>query len=111
MDRRLDEGTRHNRKPKRRRWERVNRQDARVAREPETQINAIASAVIKAAVEVHRILGPGFLEAVDEQALGFELALRGIPFARQPAVPIVYKGHVVGTLALTSWWPSAWSSS
>jgi len=74
----------------------VNRQDARGAKEPGTEIDAIASVVIEAAVEVHRVLGPGFLEVVYEQALGFELALRGVPFVRQPMVPVFYKGQVVG---------------
>ena len=74
----------------------MNRQDARDAKEPGIEIDAIASAVIEAAVEVHRVLGPGFLEVVDEQALGFELALHGVPFVRQPTIPVVYKGQVVG---------------
>ena len=47
-------------------------------------------------MEVHKILGPGFLESVYEHALGFELAIRGVPFVRQPVVPIVYKSNVVG---------------
>lgn len=48
--------------------------------------------IIGAAIEVHRELGPGFLESVYEAALVVELRQRDIPFARQIAVPVVYKG-------------------
>ena len=53
-------------------------------------------AIIGAAMEVHRILGPGFLEAVYEAALAHELTLRGIPFERQKKLPVYYKGQLVG---------------
>ena len=43
----------------------------------------LSFAVIGAAMEVHRILGPGFLEAVYQAALEHELALRDIPFEAQ----------------------------
>jgi GxxExxY protein len=52
--------------------------------------------IIGAAMEVHRILGPGFLEAVYEAALAHELTLRGIPFERQKKLPVTYKGQPVG---------------
>lgn len=51
---------------------------------------------IGAALEVHRILGPGFLEAVYEQALAYELALRKIPFERQVSLQVMYKEIRVG---------------
>lgn len=54
--------------------------------------NEISERIIGAAIEVHRILGPGLLEGVYEQALCHELGLRGIQFERQKAVPIKYKG-------------------
>ena len=53
-------------------------------------------AVIGAAIEVHRILGPGFLEAVYEDAICIELSDRGITFDRQTPVPILYKGRSIG---------------
>jgi GxxExxY protein len=59
-------------------------------------VNAAATRVIDAAVEVHRTLGPGFMESVYEEALAVELRLRGIPFERQSFVPIQYKGYPVG---------------
>ncbi len=52
--------------------------------------------IVGAAMEVHRILGPGFLEAVYEEALAQELTLREIPFERQKQLKVNYKGVVVG---------------
>ena len=47
--------------------------------------------IIGAAMEVYNELGPGFLEAVYQEALEIELNARGIPFVSQPLVPIFYK--------------------
>ncbi len=65
-------------------------------REPDREIDELASAVIGAAIEVHRVLGPGFLESVYEEALAVELELRGIEFERQKSVHLDYKGHSIG---------------
>ena len=56
--------------------------------------------IIGAAIEVHRTLGPGFLESVYEKALGVELSQRGISFVRQLDVPIRYQQVEVGTHVL-----------
>jgi len=49
--------------------------------------------IIGAAITVHRELGPGLLEAVYEECLGFELGLIGLPFVRQKPIPVVYRGN------------------
>lgn len=67
-----------------------------MSREPSEQVDRWASAVIGAAIEVHRILGPGYLEKTYEEALAVEFALRGNPFSRQHPVALTYKGHPVG---------------
>ena len=56
--------------------------------------------VIGAAIEVHRILGPGLLESVYEQALSVELGLRGVCFARQVPVAVTYKSVAIGEVRL-----------
>jgi len=48
--------------------------------------------IIGAALEVHKELGCGFLEAVYQEALGREFAGQGIPFKSQPVIRIAYKG-------------------
>ena len=55
----------------------------------------LTSKIIGAAIEVHRVLGPGLLESIYEEALCHELSLRGIAFERQKEVDVVYKGHVI----------------
>ncbi len=54
-------------------------------------------AIIGAAMEVHRVLGCGFLEAVYQEALKLELVERGIPFAIEVDLPITYKGRRLNT--------------
>lgn len=67
-------------------------------REPGSEEDAVASAVLAAAVEVHRALGPGFLEDAYARALEIELTERRVPFVRQPSFPVLYKGSAVGNL-------------
>jgi GxxExxY protein len=52
----------------------------------------LTHAIIGAAIEVHRVLGPGLLESVYERCLSRELELRGIVNERQVLLPVVYKG-------------------
>jgi GxxExxY protein len=51
--------------------------------------------IIGAAMEVHRTLGTGFLEAVYEDALAVEFSLQGICFEKQKSLCVFYKGHKV----------------
>lgn len=48
-------------------------------------------------MEVHRILGPGFLEAVYQGALERELTLRAIQFQPKVKLPVIYKDCIIGT--------------
>ncbi len=79
----------------------MNRREAEAAEkrgyaEPPPELRELTQAVIGAAIEVHRHLGPGFLEAAYERALAIELELRKVPFQRQVQIPLSYKGLLVG---------------
>ena len=52
----------------------------------------VSGTVIGAAIEVHRILGPGLLESAYEECLCRELELRNVRFERQKPLPLKYKG-------------------
>jgi GxxExxY protein len=67
--------------------------DGRLVR---ASLNRLSHEIIGAAIEVHRSLGPGYLESVYEEALCVELELRRIPFVRQLDIAVAYKGHAVG---------------
>jgi GxxExxY protein len=56
----------------------------------------VTSRIIEAAIEVHRILGPGFLESIYEEALALEFDLRGIPYKRQITFEVGYKSIIAG---------------
>ena len=60
----------------------------------------LSHSIIGAAIEVHRMLGPGFSEAVYQAALEHELKLRGIPFESKKLVTVEYKGAAVATYYL-----------
>jgi GxxExxY protein len=55
-------------------------------------LNELTDAIIGAAMEVHRALGPGLLESTYEMCLCRELSIRGIPFERQVPISVEYKG-------------------
>ncbi|MGH2587937.1 MAG: GxxExxY protein [Dehalococcoidia bacterium] len=62
--------------------------------------NLLSGLVIGAALEVHRTLGPGFLESVYEEALCVELTLRRIDYQRQREIHLAYKDHPIGQARL-----------
>lgn len=85
----------------------MNRQGAKVAKEtmnysksqksePNPYTDEIARKVIGASIEVHKALGPGFLESVYEEALSIELELNKILFERQYEINVSYRGREVG---------------
>lgn len=57
-----------------------------------TRVNELTEAIIGAAIEVHRHLGPGLLESAYARCLQHELKLREIPFEDERALPVEYKG-------------------
>ncbi len=56
----------------------------------------LSYAIIGAAIEVHKQLGPGFLEAVYQKALIYELTLRGFLVEEEKPLPVYYKGQLIG---------------
>jgi len=67
----------------------MNHRDTEAQREEK---DPLTGAVIGAAIEVHRHLGPGLLESAYEEALCLELKLSGLRYKRQVSLPLVYKG-------------------
>ncbi|OLC74426.1 MAG: hypothetical protein AUH72_21790 [Acidobacteria bacterium 13_1_40CM_4_65_8] len=68
-------------------------------RHKDTELEALtplSSEIIGAAIEVHRVLGPGLLESMYLPALCIELEDRSIKFVRQVRVPAYYKGRSLG---------------
>jgi GxxExxY protein len=59
--------------------------------------------LIGAAMEVHRELGCGFLEAVYQEAYAIELTKRGVPFRREVDLPVFYKGQKLNTAYRTDY--------
>ncbi len=64
--------------------------------EIDPSVNQVTEQIIGAAIEVHRILGPGLLESAYQRALAHEFQLRGIAFAQQRLCPIHYKELLIG---------------
>jgi GxxExxY protein len=55
-------------------------------------VNELTYEIIGAAIEVHKLLGPGLLESTYRECLCRELSLRGISFRRECGLPLQYKG-------------------
>ena len=56
------------------------------------ELNKLSDKIIRAAIEVHTIMGPGLLETVYEDCLSHELNLMGITLEKQIYLPVEYKG-------------------
>ena len=65
-------------------------------REMSDALNRLSHDVIGAAIEVHRILGPGFLERSYQRALAIELGLREISYVIESPIHLEYKGESIG---------------
>src|SRR5262245_8632947 len=63
----------------------------------EASFNHLTGDIIAAAIEVHRVLGPGLLESTYTPCLRYELTARKLQFEEQQAVPLVYKGMVLSS--------------
>ena len=56
----------------------------------------LSERILGCCIQVHRVLGPGFLEKIYEEALAIELAKAGLEFERQKIVPLFYEGKAIG---------------
>ena len=58
-------------------------------------MDSLTEQIISAAIEVYRVLGPGLLESIYEEALCYEFSMRGIPCERQKELDVIYKDKVI----------------
>jgi len=70
----------------------MHHRDAENTEVAEKTINGLTQKIIGAAIEVHRILGPGLLESAYEECLAHELSLVGLSFRRQQPLTVHFKG-------------------
>lgn len=63
--------------------------------EPSRRLDELAHAIVGAAIEVHRHVGPGYLESAYQEALAVELGLRGLAATREASFSVDYKGHSI----------------
>lgn len=69
--------------------------ELRIGNQLDEKTELIIRNIIGAAIEVHRELGPGYLEKVYEQAMALELRHRGLAYATQVPVAVHYKGEKI----------------
>jgi GxxExxY protein len=62
-----------------------------------TELNELIYKVNGAAIEVHKVLGPGLLESVYHQCMMLELDLRNIKYESEKVVEVAYKSHKLET--------------
>jgi GxxExxY protein len=73
----------------------LHHEGTKVTKDTKASALALSHEIIGAAIEVHRLLGPGLLESVYEAALSRELRLRDIVVERQITLPVNYKGEIL----------------
>jgi GxxExxY protein len=59
------------------------------------EFDKVSREIIGAAIEVHKVLGPGLLESAYEKCLVYEIARLGLSFERQKAIPVIYKEELI----------------
>ena len=59
-------------------------------------LSELTGRIIGCSMEVHKIVGNGFQEAIYQRALAIELELQGLHFVREQKMPIFYKGNRIG---------------
>jgi GxxExxY protein len=64
---------------------------------PTYPLSDLTGKIIGCAMEVHRVLGPGFQEVIYQRALGREMHLQELAFLREHEMEITYKGDSIGT--------------
>ena len=62
------------------------------------QLNQLSSKIIKAAINVHKELGPGLLESVYQECLAIELTHMGLNAEREIKIPVKYRDQVIDSL-------------
>jgi GxxExxY protein len=62
-----------------------------------TEIEALATATVQAAFNVHKTLGPGLLESAYQECLTIELSLAGISVEKERLLPLVYRDRIIET--------------
>ena len=60
------------------------------------EFETLSGKILEAAIEVHRALGPGFLEEIYQSAMEVALTHRGIPFEKQKVVRIAFEDEEIG---------------
>jgi GxxExxY protein len=70
--------------------------DTKDTKDDKDKANEVSNLVIGAAIEVHRLVGPGLLESAYEECLAHELKLQGLKIVRQLPVALEYKGLALG---------------
>jgi GxxExxY protein len=60
------------------------------------EVERVGRALLEAGLEVHRSLGPGFIERIYEEALCHQLTWRSVSFERQKVIQVLYKNMPLG---------------